>query len=40
MVQKERTVVTTYTSDSSSMLGYVYRAEFWVATKMEANDTS
>lgn len=31
--QNERTVDTTYTSNSQSMLGHVYRTAFWTATK-------
>jgi len=33
-VQKERSIDTTYTSNAEGMLGYVYHAEFWVATKV------
>jgi len=32
-LSKERSIDTTYTSNSEGMLGYVYHAEFWVATK-------
>jgi len=32
-LSNERTIDTTYTSNSQSMLGYVYNAAFWVATK-------
>jgi len=32
-LSKERTIETTYTSNAQGMLGYVYHAEFWVATK-------
>ncbi|KAF8523696.1 N2227-domain-containing protein [Hysterangium stoloniferum] len=31
---RERRIDTTYTSDKKSMLGYVYKAEFWVAKKI------
>lgn len=31
--QDERTIDTTYTSNSQSMLGYVYKTAFWTATK-------
>jgi carnosine N-methyltransferase len=31
--QNERTIDTTYTNNSQSMLGYVYHAAFWTATK-------
>lgn len=31
--QDERTIDTTYTSNSRSMLGYVYKTAFWTATK-------
>lgn len=34
-VQNQRTVDTTYTNNRDSMLGYVYRAAFWTATKAE-----
>jgi len=30
----ERTIETSYTSNDQSMLGYVYKAAFWKATKM------
>ncbi|KAB5592962.1 hypothetical protein CTheo_3597 [Ceratobasidium theobromae] len=30
----ERTIATTYTGNSESMLGYVYQASFWTATKV------
>jgi carnosine N-methyltransferase len=33
-LSNERTVDTTYTSNSQGMLGYVYRAEFWTATRL------
>ncbi|OAX32849.1 N2227-domain-containing protein, partial [Rhizopogon vinicolor AM-OR11-026] len=33
VISNERTVDTTYTSNSQSMLGYVYRTTFWTATK-------
>ncbi|KAJ7574619.1 N2227-domain-containing protein [Mycena floridula] len=32
-VSNERTIDTSYTHDSQSMLGYTYHAEFWTATK-------
>ncbi|CEL53274.1 UPF0586 protein [Rhizoctonia solani AG-1 IB] len=32
----ERTIPTTYTGNSESMLGYVYQASFWTATKRPA----
>jgi len=32
-ISKEKTIDTTYTSNAEGMLGYVYHAEFWVATK-------
>ncbi|KAF8513215.1 N2227-domain-containing protein [Gautieria morchelliformis] len=35
-ISEERVIETTYTSDSSSMLGYVYKAEFWVARKVSS----
>ncbi|KAJ7190581.1 N2227-domain-containing protein [Mycena pura] len=34
-IENERTVDTTYTNNRESMLGYVYRAAFWTATKPE-----
>ncbi|TFK32167.1 N2227-like protein-domain-containing protein [Crucibulum laeve] len=33
-LSNERTVDTTYTSNSQGMLGYVYHAAFWTATKV------
>ena len=33
--QNERTIDTTYTNNAQSMLGYVYHAAFWTATKIE-----
>ncbi len=33
-MQNERTIDTTYTNNSQSMLGYVYHAAFWTATKV------
>ncbi|KAJ8593712.1 N2227-domain-containing protein [Rhizopogon salebrosus TDB-379] len=33
VISNERTVDTTYTSNSQSMLGHVYRTAFWTATK-------
>ncbi|KAH7929022.1 N2227-domain-containing protein [Leucogyrophana mollusca] len=33
-ISNERTIDTTYTSNSQSMLGYVYRTAFWTATKI------
>ncbi|KAK7055822.1 carnosine N-methyltransferase [Favolaschia claudopus] len=33
MISNERTINTTYTSNSQGMLGYVYHAAFWTATK-------
>jgi carnosine N-methyltransferase len=32
--QNERTVDATYTNNGESMLGYVYHAAFWTATKV------
>ncbi|KAK7678716.1 hypothetical protein QCA50_018298 [Cerrena zonata] len=32
-ISNERTIDTTYTNNSQSMLGYVYQAAFWTATK-------
>ncbi|KZP20355.1 N2227-domain-containing protein [Athelia psychrophila] len=32
-LSKEKTIDTSYTSNAQSMLGYMYHAEFWVATK-------
>ena len=32
--KNEREVQTTYTNNSRSMLGYVYHASFWTATKL------
>lgn len=32
--QNERTIDTTYTNNAQSMLGYVYHASFWTATKI------
>ncbi|GJJ14703.1 hypothetical protein Clacol_008970 [Clathrus columnatus] len=34
-IQQERVIETSYTSDQKSMLGYIYKAEFWVATKKQ-----
>ncbi len=34
--QNESTVDTTYTNNSEGMLGYVYHAAFWTATKIQA----
>ncbi|KAJ2932842.1 hypothetical protein H1R20_g4243, partial [Candolleomyces eurysporus] len=33
-ISNERDIDTTYTSNSQSMLGYVYKAAFWTATKV------
>ncbi|KAI0827350.1 N2227-domain-containing protein [Trametes gibbosa] len=33
-ISNERTVDTTYTNNAQSMLGYVYHAAFWTATKI------
>jgi len=33
--QNETTIDTTYTNNAQSMLGYVYHAAFWTATKIE-----
>ncbi|KAG8682339.1 hypothetical protein FRC09_016836, partial [Ceratobasidium sp. 395] len=33
-ISNERTIPTTYTGNSESMLGYVYQASFWTATKI------
>ncbi|KAF6745474.1 N2227-domain-containing protein [Ephemerocybe angulata] len=33
-ISNEKTLDTTYTSNSESMLGYVYKAAFWTATKI------
>ncbi|KAF7375361.1 Carnosine N-methyltransferase [Mycena sanguinolenta] len=33
-ISNERTIDTTYTSNSQGMLGYVYHAAFWTATKV------
>ena len=38
--QNEKTIETTYTSNSESMLGYVYRTAFWTATKLEEKATN
>ncbi|KAJ1301282.1 hypothetical protein OPQ81_003687 [Rhizoctonia solani] len=35
-IYNERTIPTTYTGNSESMLGYVYQASFWTATKIPA----
>ncbi|CAL1709816.1 unnamed protein product [Somion occarium] len=35
-ISNERTIDTTYTNNSQSMLGYVYHAAFWTATKKAA----
>ncbi|KAL5478532.1 hypothetical protein ACEPAI_2716 [Sanghuangporus weigelae] len=34
-LENERTIETTYTNNSQSMLGYVYKTAFWTATKIE-----
>ena len=34
VAQNERTIDTTYTNNAQSMLGYVYHAAFWTATKI------
>ena len=34
-LQNERTIETTYTNNSQSMLGYVYKTAFWTARKLE-----
>lgn len=33
VISNERMIDTTYTSNSRSMLGYVYKTAFWTATK-------
>ncbi|PIL29128.1 hypothetical protein GSI_09176 [Ganoderma sinense ZZ0214-1] len=33
-ISNERTIDTTYTNNAQSMLGYVYHAAFWTATKV------
>ncbi|EIW53331.1 N2227-domain-containing protein [Trametes versicolor FP-101664 SS1] len=33
-ISNERTIDTTYTNNAQSMLGYVYHASFWTATKI------
>ncbi|KAF8153322.1 N2227-like protein-domain-containing protein [Crassisporium funariophilum] len=33
-LSNERTIDTTYTSNSQAMLGYIYHAAFWTATKV------
>ena len=33
-LKQEKTIPTTYTNNSQSMLGYIYQAEFWTATKV------
>ncbi|KAI0672280.1 N2227-domain-containing protein [Trametes maxima] len=33
-ISNERTIDTTYTNNAESMLGYVYHAAFWTATKV------
>ncbi len=33
-LQNEKTIDTTYTNNAQSMLGYLYHAEFWTATKV------
>ncbi|KAF8607126.1 N2227-domain-containing protein [Ceratobasidium sp. AG-I] len=33
-ISNERTIPTTYTGNAESMLGYVYQASFWTATKI------
>ncbi|KAF7335718.1 N2227-domain-containing protein [Mycena venus] len=33
-IENERTIDTTYTNNAQGMLGYVYHAAFWTATKM------
>ncbi|KAH7908543.1 N2227-like protein-domain-containing protein, partial [Hygrophoropsis aurantiaca] len=33
-ISNERMIDTTYTSNSQSMLGYIYRTAFWTATKV------
>lgn len=33
-ISNERTLDTTYTNNTESMLGYVYKAAFWTATKI------
>ncbi|CAE6410787.1 unnamed protein product, partial [Rhizoctonia solani] len=35
-IYNEKTIPTTYTGNSESMLGYVYQASFWTATKIPA----
>jgi len=34
-LSNERSIDTTYTNNSQGMLGYVYQAAFWTATKMQ-----
>ncbi|KAF8909806.1 N2227-like protein-domain-containing protein [Gymnopilus junonius] len=34
-ISNERTIDTTYTNNAQSMLGYVYHASFWTATKIK-----
>lgn len=38
ILQNERTIHTTYTNNSQSMLGYVYHTAFWTATKVNDKD--
>lgn len=33
LLQNERTISTTYVNNQDSLLGYVYHAAFWTATK-------
>lgn len=35
VISDETTIETSYVGDDRSMLGYVYRAAFWTATKVE-----
>ncbi|KEP53569.1 MFS general substrate transporter [Rhizoctonia solani 123E] len=39
-IYNERTIPTTYTGNSESMLGYVYQASFWMATKIPVQQPS
>ncbi len=33
-IKNEQTIDTTYTNNAKSMLGYIYHASFWTATKI------
>ncbi|CAE7157914.1 unnamed protein product [Rhizoctonia solani] len=39
-IYNERTIPTTYTGNSESMLGYVYQTSFWTATKIPVQQQS